>query len=266
MKSGWPVGMKLRMPSGSAVFFSSLMVFLGSMAAYAQDGAPFIPIPVLQFGLGVAESPRDVATTLQILALLMVLSVAPGIILMMTCFTRILIVLGFVQRAIGLQQTPLSQVIVSLALFLTLFIMAPTWNKIYDNALSPYLAGTVSSAQAWEGTINPIREFLFKFTRQEELSLMITMSKMEQPRNMDDVPTRTLLPAFVLSELKTAFQMGVVIFIPFIIVDMIVASVLLAMGMMMLPPMMISLPFKILLFVMADGWNLVVTSLLRSFS
>ncbi len=242
------------------------MILLGSLAAYAQEGAQFIPIPVLQFGLGVAESPRDVATTLQILALLTVLSVAPGIILMMTCFTRILIVLGFVQRAIGLQQTPPSQVIVSLALFLTLFIMAPTWNKIYDNALSPYLAGTVNSAQAWEGTINPIREFLFKFTRQEELSLMVTMSKMEQPKNTDEIPTRLLLPAFILSELKTAFQMGVVIFIPFIIVDMIVASVLLAMGMMMLPPMMISLPFKILLFVMAEGWNLVVTSLLRSFA
>ncbi|NLD97625.1 MAG: flagellar biosynthetic protein FliP, partial [Synergistaceae bacterium] len=125
---------------------------------------------------------------------------------------------------------------------------------------------TVNSAQAWEGTINPIREFLFKFTRQEELSLMVTMSKMEQPKNTDEIPTRLLLPAFILSELKTAFQMGVVIFIPFIIVDMIVASVLLAMGMMMLPPMMISLPFKILLFVMADGWNLVVTSLLRSFA
>jgi len=137
---------------------------------------------------------------------------------------------------------------------------------VYEGALSPYLAGTIDSAQAWEGTINPVREFLFKFTRQEELSLMITMSKLEQPRNTADVPTRILIPAFVLSELKTAFQMGVVIFIPFIIVDMIVASVLLAMGMMMLPPMMISLPFKILLFVMADGWNLVVASLLRSFS
>lgn len=266
MKSGRSTGMKLRIPKYVVFFFAPLMILLGSAVAYAQEGAQFIPIPVLQFGLGVAESPRDVATTLQILALLTVLSVAPGIILMMTCFTRILIVLGFVQRAIGLQQTPPSQVIVSLALFLTLFIMAPTWNKIYDNALSPYLAGSVNSAQAWEGTINPIREFLFKFTRQEELSLMVTMSKMEQPRNTDEVPTRVLLPAFVLSELKTAFQMGVVIFIPFIIVDMIVASVLLAMGMMMLPPMMISLPFKIMLFVMADGWNLVVTSLLRSFA
>ncbi|MDI9371074.1 MAG: flagellar type III secretion system pore protein FliP [Synergistaceae bacterium] len=266
MMSGLPVLKRLTAIRRPSLVLVSAAVLMGSVAAFAEEGAGFIPIPLLQFGLGVAESPRDVATTLQILALLTVLSVAPGILLMMTCFTRLLIVLGFVQRAIGLQQTPPAQVISSLALFLTLFIMAPTWGKVYDEALSPYLAGSISSAQAWEGTIKPVRDFMFKFTRQEELSLMITMSKMEQPHNTDDVPTRILIPAFVLSELKTAFQMGVVIFIPFIIVDMIVASVLLAMGMMMLPPMMISLPFKILLFVMADGWNLVVTSLLRSFS
>jgi flagellar biosynthetic protein FliP len=144
--------------------------------------------------------------------------------------------------------------------------MGPTWGKIYDEGLSPYFAGNITSAQAWEGTVRPMREFMFKFTRQEELSLMVSMAGMEQPRNRDDVPTRVLLPAFMLSELKTAFQMGVVIFIPFIVVDMVVASVLMAMGMIMLPPMMISLPFKILLFVMADGWNLVVTSLLKSFT
>lgn len=235
-------------------------------SAFAQDGAPFIPLPALQFGVRMAESPSDVAVTLQILALLTVLSLAPAIILMVTSFTRILVVLGFVQRAIGLQQTPPNQVIVGLALFLTLFVMGPTWGKVYDGALSPYLAGNISSAQAWEGTIQPVREFLFKFTRQEELSLMVSMAGMEQPRNRDDIPTRILLPAFMLSELKTAFQMGVVIFIPFIVVDMIVASVLMAMGMIMLPPMMISLPFKVLLFVMADGWNLVVTSLLKSFT
>lgn len=243
-----------------------LPALAGAAPAFGQDGAPFIPLPALQFGVRMAESPSDVAVTLQILALLTVLSLAPAIILMVTSFTRILVVLGFVQRAIGLQQTPPNQVIVGIALFLTLFVMAPTWGKVYDGALSPYLAGNISSAQAWEGTIQPVREFLFRFTRQEELSLMVTMAKMEQPRNQDDIPTRVLLPAFMLSELKTAFQMGVVIFIPFIVVDMIVASVLMAMGMIMLPPMMISLPFKVLLFVMADGWNLVVTSLLKSFT
>ncbi|MGI6783814.1 MAG: flagellar type III secretion system pore protein FliP [Aminivibrio sp.] len=255
--------MRALLPKGAAAL--GLLIFAArAVPAFALEGAPFIPIPALQFGVRMAESPSDVAVTLQILALLTVLSLAPAIILMVTCFTRILVVLGFVQRAIGLQQTPPNQVIVGLSLFLTLFIMGPTWGKIYDDALSPYLAGNINSERAWEGTVGPVREFLFKFTRQEELSLMVSMAGMEQPRNHDDVPTRVLLPAFMLSELKTAFQMGVVIFIPFIVVDMVVASVLMAMGMIMLPPMMISLPFKVLLFVMADGWNLVVTSLLKS--
>lgn len=257
----------MRISPRRGIFLIVVMFLLGqTAAAYAQDSAPFIPIPALEFGVRMAESPSDVAVTLQILALLTILSLAPAIMLMVTCFTRIMVVLGFVQRAIGLQQTPPNQVIVGLSLFLTLFVMGPTWGKVYDGALSPYLAGNITSVQAWQGTIGPVREFLFKFTRQEELSLMVSMSGMEQPGNHDDVPTRVLLPAFMLSELKTAFQMGVVIFIPFIVVDMVVASVLMAMGMIMLPPMMISLPFKVLLFVMADGWNLVVTSLLKSFT
>lgn len=265
MKTGLSMSRKTLFSSIAFLFAVALSLF-DAFPAQAQDGAPFIPIPVLQFGVRMAESPSDVAMTLQILALLTVLSLAPAIILMVTSFTRILVVLGFAQKAIGLQQTPPNQVIVGLALFLTMFIMGPTWNKIYDDALSPYFAGKIDSSQAWEGTVKPVREFLFKFTRQEELSLMVSMAKMEQPRNQDDVPLRVLLPAFTLSELKTAFQMGVVLYIPFIVVDMVVASVLMAMGMIMLPPMMISLPFKILLFVMADGWNLVVTSLLKSFT
>ena len=264
MRSGSDSAMRILLPRGVVLWVMVLMAW--AVPASAQDGAPFIPIPALQFGIRMAESPSDVAVTLQILALLTVLSLAPAIMLMVTCFTRVMVVLGFVQRAIGLQQTPPNQVIVGLSLFLTLFIMGPTWEKVYDSALSPYLAGNISSAQAWQGTVTTVREFLFKFTRQEELSLMVSMAGMEQPRNQDDVPTRVLLPAFMLSELKTAFQMGVVIFIPFIVVDMVVASVLMAMGMIMLPPMMISLPFKVLLFVMADGWNLVVTSLLKSFT
>jgi len=224
-----------------------------------------IPIPTLQIGLAPADTRQDVALSLQILALMTVLSLAPAILLMLTSFTRVIIVLGFVQRAVGLQQTPPQQVISGLALFLTLFIMMPTWGNIYDNALAPYLAGNINSSQAWEGTIKPVRDFMFRYTRQEELSLMVSASKMEQPANADEIPTRVLIPAFMLSELKTAFQMGIVIFIPFIVVDMIVASILLAMGMMMLPPMMISLPFKLILFVMADGWNLVVLSVLKSF-
>ncbi|MDR2174458.1 MAG: flagellar type III secretion system pore protein FliP [Synergistaceae bacterium] len=244
-----------------AVFFAASP----AEAAFVEE-APRIPIPLLQLGVVPADSPQDVAVSLQILALLTVLTLAPAILLMLTSFTRIVVVLGFIQRAIGLQQSPPQQTIVSLALFLALFTMYPTWNRIYENALAPYLAKEIDSPRAWTETITPLREFMFRYTRQEELSLMVSMANLERPENREEVPTRVLIPAFMLSELKTAFQMGVVIYIPFIIVDMIVSSVLLAMGMMMLPPMMISLPFKILLFVMADGWNLVVVSLLKSFT
>lgn len=244
----------------------ALSIFPSSAGAAPANEVPSIPLPTLQLGITPAESPQDVALSLQILALLTILTLAPAILLMLTSFTRIVVVLGFVQRSIGLQQTPPQQTIVSLALFLTLFTMYPTWNRIYDNGLAPYMAGNINSSQAWEQTITPVREFMFRYTRQEELSLMVSMAGLPRPEIREEIPTRVLIPAFMLSELKTAFQMGVVIYIPFIVVDMVVSSVLLAMGMMMLPPMMISLPFKILLFVMADGWNLVVVSLLKSFT
>ena len=239
--------------------------FLFLTSALAAEVGSF-SLPSLRLGIASADSPTDVALSLQILGLLTVLSLAPAILLMITSFTRIVIVLGFVQRAIGLQQSPPQQVVTGLALFLTLFTMYPTWNQVYENGLAPYLARDISAEQAWQRTVVPVREFLFRYTRQEELSLMTSMAKLEQPASQDQVPTRVLVPAFMLSELKTAFQMGVVIYIPFIVVDMVVSSVLLAMGMMMLPPMMVSLPFKLVLFVMADGWNLVVMSLLKSFT
>ena len=241
-----------------------LLPVLPGTALAADLGS--MPLPSLRLGVAPADSPQEVALSLQLLGLLTVLSLAPAILLMITSFTRIVIVLGFVQRAIGLQQSPPQQVITGLALFLTLFTMYPTWNRIYEEGLSPYLARNVSAEQAWKNSISPVREFMFRYTRQEELSLMISMAKLDQPESTDHVPTRVLIPAFMLSELKTAFQMGVVIYIPFLVVDMVVSSVLLAMGMMMLPPMMVSLPFKLLLFVMADGWNLVVLSLLKSFT
>lgn len=225
-----------------------------------------IPLPSITLGVGQVDSPRDVALTLQILALMTVLSLVPAILLMVTSFTRIIIVLGFVQRAIGLQQSPPQQVIAGLALFLTMFTMYPTWEQVYNNSLEPYMSGNIEAQQAWDNAINPVRDFMFRYTRQEELSLIISMSQSPRPANQSEVPTQILIPAFMLSELKTAFQMGVVIYIPFLVVDMVVSSVLLAMGMMMLPPMMISLPFKILLFIMADGWNLVVMSVLKSFT
>ncbi|MDR2527623.1 MAG: flagellar type III secretion system pore protein FliP [Synergistaceae bacterium] len=228
--------------------------------------APIIPIPMLQLGITPADSPGDVAVSLQIIALMTVLTLAPAILLMLTSFTRIIVVLGFIQRAVGLQQAPPQQTVTGLALFLTLFTMYPTWNQVYERGLAPYLAGNINYSQAWTETITPVREFMFRYTREDELSLMVSMSGAERPESRANVPTRVLIPAFMLSELKTAFQMGVVIYIPFIVVDMVVASVLLAMGMMMLPPMMVSLPFKVLLFVMADGWNLVIVSLLKSFT
>ncbi len=241
-----------------------LLVLFPSALLAAEPGS--VPLPSLQLGIAPAESPGDVALSLQILGLLTVLSLAPAILLMITSFTRIVVVLGFVQRAIGLQQSPPQQVITGLALFLTLFTMYPTWNRVYEDGISPYLARSITAEQAWQSSVAPVREFMFRYTRQEELSLMVSMAKLEQPESRDGVPTRVLVPAFMLSELKTAFQMGVVIYIPFLVVDMVVSSVLLAMGMMMLPPMMVSLPFKLLLFVMADGWNLVVMSVLKSFT
>lgn len=249
-----------------AAFAAALFVFSSPAAAASLDAFPSVPIPMLQLGITPAESPQDIALSLQILALLTVLSLAPAILLMLTSFTRIVIVLGFVQRSIGLQQTPPQQTIVGLALFLTLFTMYPTWDRVYERGFAPYMAGSINASQAWQQTITPVREFMFRYTREEELSLMVSMAGEERPASKDAIPTRVLIPAFMLSELKTAFQMGVVIYIPFIVVDMVVSSVLLAMGMMMLPPMMISLPFKILLFVMADGWNLVILSLLKSFT
>ena len=246
-----------------------ILFFIISAAAPALAATPELPdlpLPALSVAVGAAEGPQDVVLTLQIIALLTVLSVAPAILLLMTSFTRILIVLGFTRSAIGVQQSPPNQVMASLALFLTIFTMTPVWRDIYENALGPYVMEEITAAEAFDGTINPVRRFMLGQVRERELSLMIRMSGDPQPANEDEVRTMTLIPAFILSELKSAFQMGVVIYIPFIMVDMIVASILMSMGMMMLPPMMISLPFKILLFVMADGWNLVIASLVTSFN
>lgn len=250
------------LPISSLAF---ILVLATLSLAWAQPESPIPPIPAVRIAVEGATSPQDVANTVHIVALLTILSVAPAILLMVTCFTRIIVVLGFVRRALGLQQTPPNQVIVTLALFLSLYIMSPTWDKVYQEGVAPYMAGQIGAAQAWELSSAPIRGFMFRQTRQEELSLMVSMAGLDRPENADQIPTRILLPAFMLSEIKSAFQMGIVIFVPFIVVDMIISSVLMSMGMIMLPPMMISLPFKVLLFVMADGWNLVIVSLIKSF-
>lgn len=248
-----------------AILISLSVFFLSCGGALAQPNKPELPVPALRVAVEGATSPQDVSTSLQIVALLTVLSVAPAILLMVTSFTRVLVVLGFVRNALGLQQTPPNQVIVTLALFLSLFIMAPTWDVMYSQGLSPYMEGRIGSMEALENVTTPLRRFMLSQTREEELSLMVSMSGLERPSSTDDIPNKVLLPAYMLSELKSAFQMGIVIYVPFIVVDMIISSVLMSMGMIMLPPMMISLPFKVLLFVMADGWNLVVVSLIRSF-
>ncbi len=243
------------------LFLSVLLVFLLNGSAVAQT----VPLPKITFGITPAKSPQDVAVTLQILFFLTILSLAPAILIMVTSFTRIVIVLSFVRSALGTQQMPPNQVLIGLALFLTFFTMAPTWVAVNKSALQPYLNNKISATQAWNKGLKPVRAFMFKQVREKDLALFMRMANLKQPRNKKDVPTYVLIPAFILSELKTAFEMGVLIYIPFIIIDMIVASVLMSMGMIMLPPMLISLPFKILLFVMVDGWDLVVKSVIVSF-
>lgn len=222
-------------------------------------------LPTLTFGVGETTEPAQVSTTLQVLFVLTVLSLAPAILLMTTAFTRIVIVLSFVRQAMGTQQMPPNQIIVGLALFLTFFVMAPTWTQVNEQALQPYLRNELSQQQALDTGLEPIRSFMFGQTKESDLHLLMDIAGLAAPENRDDIPTMTLIPSFMLSELKRAFQMGFLIYIPFLVIDMVVASVLMAMGMMMLPPPIISLPFKLLLFVLVDGWSLVVGSLVKSF-
>ncbi len=219
------------------------------------------PIP----GLNTSSEPQAVASSVKIILLLTVLSVAPAVLLLMTSFTRIVIVLSFVRTSLGTQQMPPNQVIIGLALFLTMFIMGPVYSDINQNAFQPFIDGKISQEQAFDTASKPLKEFMAKQTREKDLNLFLDYTKSEKPKTIQDIPITVLVPAFAISELKTAFQMGFMIFLPFLIIDMIVASILMAMGMMMLPPVIISLPFKILLFILVDGWHLIVKSLLISF-
>jgi len=211
------------------------------------------------------SDPEDISTSVKLLLLLTVLSLAPGILILMTSFTRILIVLSFVRTSLATQQMPPNQVLVGIALFLTFFIMAPTFEEVNNQALTPLFNEEITLDEAYEEASIPIKDFMGKHTRQKDLALFMNYSGMERPETIQDVPLTTLVPAFAISELKTAFQMGFMIFVPFLVIDMAVASVLMSMGMMMLPPVMISLPFKILLFVLVDGWFLITKSLLEGF-
>ena len=208
---------------------------------------------------------HGVSTPVELLVLLTLLTVLPGVLLAVTGFTRILIVLGFVRNALGTPTTPPNQILVGIAFFLTLFVMAPTLRQVDTQAVKPYMAHTIGQKQALERASEPLRTFMFKQTRTTDLALFVDLSHAKRPRTRADVPTHVLVPAFIISELKTAFQIGFLIYLPFLIIDMVVASTLTSMGMMMLPPALISLPFKVLLFVLVDGWHLVVQSLVSSF-
>ena len=211
------------------------------------------------------SDPTNVSTSVKLVLLLTVLSLAPSILILMTSFTRIVIVLSFTRTALATQQMPPNQVIIGLALFLTFFIMAPTFSEVNETALQPLFDEEIGLEEAYERAALPFKEFMAQHTRQKDLELFINYNQAEAPASVEDIPITMLVPAFALSEIKTAFQMGFMIFIPFLVIDMVVASVLMSMGMMMLPPVMISLPFKILLFILVDGWYLVMKSLLQSF-
>jgi flagellar biosynthesis protein FliP len=243
------------------LLFLTAVCLMAAKTALAAD----VLLPSFRFGLEKGGGPGDVSVLLQIIFLLTVLTLAPAILILMTSFTRLAVVFSFLRQAVGTQQTPSNQIIAGLALFLTFFIMMPIWQNINNTALQPYLHEEISQEIALKAAIKPIRKFMFKQTREKDLALFIKMSKMDKPKNEDDIPTSILIPAFVISELKTAFIIGFVLFVPFLIIDMVVASVLLSMGMMMLPPIMVSLPFKLMLFVLVDGWNLIVGSLVKSF-
>ena len=246
------------------IIFISLIL----TATFIWDGtvtfAEAVSLPSIQLGVDDVEDPEKVSSALQILFLLTILTLAPSILILTTSFARIIIVLSFLRQAMGTQQTPPTQILIGLGLFLTLFVMGPTWNEINDKALQPFLNEEISQTDALKKAEMPLKTFMLKQTREKDLSLFIEISG-ENPTTNEEIDIRSLIPAFIISELKTAFQIGFLIYIPFLILDMVVASILLSMGMMMLPPVLISLPFKLMLFVMVDGWYLTVGSLMRSF-
>jgi len=224
-----------------------------------------INLPALNLNLDDAKGPQQISGVLQIIFLLTVLTLAPAVLILMTSFTRFAIVFSFLRYALGTQQSPPNQVIIGLALFLTFFVMQPVWQRIHQEAIVPYEQHKISGEEFVNRGIAPLKEFMFKHTKQADLALFVSMSQKEKPQNAEALSITTVIPAFVISELKTAFQIGFMLYIPFIILDMVVASILLSMGMMMLPPVMISLPFKLMLFILVDGWNLLIGSLVKSF-
>ncbi len=246
-------------------FFLVLILALAAVLSTACASTPEISAPGVTLTVDPAGGPSQVNTGIQLLVLMTVLSIAPSILILATSFTRLIIVLSLLRNAIGTPQIPPNQVLIGLSMLLTFFIMTPVYNKVNDQALQPYLKQEITQEQFFTKAISPIRDFMFKQTREKDLELFLSMSGADRPKTLDDIPTVVLMPAFVISELRTAFIMGFSVYIPFLIIDLVVSSILLSLGMMMLPPSLVSLPFKILLFIMVDGWFLIVGSLARSF-
>lgn len=244
--------------------FALAILFMLPSASFAVNGSDLV-LPQMNLNFASGGSPTEIVNVLKMVVLLTVLTLAPAIIVMMTSFTRVVIVLSFLRQSLGTQQMPPNQVVIGLSLFLSFFIMAPTWEKISSHAIDPFVEERISQTEAFSNAEEPLREFMFSQVRDKELELFLGFNKAPRPQTKNDVPTYVLIPAFIVSELNTAFQMGFMLYLPFMVIDMVVASILMAMGMMMLPPMMISLPFKILLFVLVDGWGLVVGSIVKSF-
>ena len=243
----------------------ALLILGGCMPWAAQAQEAEESPSYINIRLDKMQAPQEISVVLQIFLLLTVLSLAPAILVMVTSFTRIAIVLSLMRQALGTNQMPPNQIIIGLSLFLTLFVMMPVWNTINEQALKPYLSKSLDQETALDKAVQPLKKFMLKQTREKDLALLLNISRSPRPENSDDVPFTVLIPSFIISELKTAFQMGFMLYIPFLIIDMVVASVLLSMGMMMLPPIMVSLPFKLMVFVLADGWHLIVGSLVKSF-
>jgi flagellar biosynthesis protein FliP len=248
------------------VLLMGFTLLLGEFhSVWAQSAGAGVGLPTLDIKVGQSTSPQDVSKGLQILVLLTVLTLAPALLIMTTAFTRIVIVLSLVRHAIGSPTLPPNQVIVGLSLILTFFVMAPTFSEINTKALQPYLSSKMPQQQALTQAVDPLRTFMFKQVDEKDVALFVKLAKIQQPKTTKDVPTYVLLPAFVISELKTAFQLGFVVFLPFLVIDIVVSSILVSMGMLFLPPVSISLPFKIVLFVLIDGWRLITEALVMGF-
>ncbi|PHS56285.1 MAG: flagellar biosynthetic protein FliP [Sulfurimonas sp.] len=238
-----------------------LIIILGLVSFL---GAETVTIPTMNFQLSAPDTPEQLVSSLNVLVILTLLFLAPSMVLVMTTFTRFVIVFGFLRQALGTQQVPPTQLLVMLAMILTFFVMEPVGTKAYEAGIKPYIEEKIGYVEAFNRTTLPFKNFMIRNTREKDLALFFRIRKMENPATVADVPLSIIVPAFVISELKTAFEIGFLLFLPFLVIDMVVASILMSMGMMMLPPVMISLPFKILVFVLIDGWNLLIGNLIAS--